>query len=358
MAAVEFGVNDPLAVKLWTKKLRVETLKKTYVDKFIGTSKNSLLYEQSDLKKAAGDRIRMGLRVQFSGAGVLGDGTLEGNEEAMQTYYDDLIVNQLRHAARSKGKMSEQRVPFSVRQENMDGLSDWTADRFDTAFANQICGNTAVTDVRYTGLQATIAPDASHQIFGGNATTDETCGAGDEFDLKLIDKCVEKAKTFSGSNMGMRPLKIGGKDYYVMFLHPYQVYDMRTNTNTSQWADIQQAAMQGGKVEDNPIFTGALGIYNGTVLHEWTRVTTGVNSTTGVAVANTRRAVFCGAQAACIGFAGGTGGIEGFEWEEELFDYRNSLGVSAGAIYGLKKSVFNSRDFATIVASTYAVAHS
>lgn len=35
----------------------------------------------------------------------------------------------------------------------------------------------------------------------------------------------------------------------------------------------------------------------------------------------------------------------------------NELGVSAGSIFGLKKTVFNSADFATITASTYAAQH-
>ena len=35
---------------------------------------------------------------------------------------------------------------------------------------------------------------------------------------------------------------------------------------------------------------------------------------------------------------------------------KNQLGVSAGAILGVKKTVFNSTDFGTIVVSSYAVA--
>ena len=44
-------------------------------------------------------------------------------------------------------------------------------------------------------------------------------------------------------------------------------------------------------------------------------------------------------------------------WVEELFDYQNQLGVSAGMIAGLKKTQFNSEDFGTITVSTYAAAH-
>jgi hypothetical protein len=44
-------------------------------------------------------------------------------------------------------------------------------------------------------------------------------------------------------------------------------------------------------------------------------------------------------------------------WVEELFDYENQLGVSAGLIFGMKKTQFNSEDFGTIVVPTYAAAH-
>jgi hypothetical protein len=43
-------------------------------------------------------------------------------------------------------------------------------------------------------------------------------------------------------------------------------------------------------------------------------------------------------------------------WFEELFDYGNQLGVSAGAIFGVKKTRFNNKDFGTIVVPTYAAA--
>ena len=68
------------------------------------------------------------------------------------SFYDDaVLINQLRHAVRSKGKMSEQRVPYSVREEARMGLTDWWADRMDTAFMNQLGGNSNQTDTKFTG---------------------------------------------------------------------------------------------------------------------------------------------------------------------------------------------------------------
>lgn len=41
--------------------------------------------------------------------------------------------------------------------------------------------------------------------------------------------------------------------------------------------------------------------------------------------------------------------------EDNVFDYGASLGVAAGMIWGLKKTVFNSTDFGTVVISTTSV---
>lgn len=189
----------------------------------------------------------------------------------------------------------------------------------------------------------------------GTITADQNLTSTDIFTLGLVDKAVEKAKTASPL---IRPIRMNGKDHYVMFLHPYQVTSLRTNTSTGQWLDIQKAATSGGKDAmgeggQNGIFTGALGMYNNVILHESTRVTLGVNA--GAAVANTRRAVLCGANACHIGFGQGHS-MNNWKWVEKFFDYDNQLGVSAGFIGGMKKAVWNSTDFGTIVVSTYAAA--
>ena len=351
MATTSYGVNDALAVKLWGKKLFQDALKKTYFDRFMGKSSNSLVQLRDETSKGPGDRITVGLRMQLSGAGVQGDGTLEGNEESLTTYSDNVFIEQLRHAVRSAGKMSEQRVPFSVRDEAKAGLEDWWADRLDTWFFNQLAGYTAQTDTRYTGNQAATAPSTNRKLFAGSTATDVGQTSSDIFNLNLIDKCVERAETVSPT---LRPIMVGGEKKFVMFLHPYQVYDLRTSTSSGQWLDIQKAALSGGKDSGSPIYTGALGEYNGVVLHQASRVPQGVNGSS--AVTTTRRAIFCGAQAALMAYGQKDQSAE-MSWVEELFDYQNQLGVSAGMIAGLKKTVFNSEDFGTITVSTYAAAH-
>ena len=60
-----------------------------------------------------------------------------------------------------------------------------------------------------------------------------------------------------------------------------------------------------------------------------------------------------GAQAAAIAF-GQNSGENRYRWNEELYDHKRRLEVSAWSIYGLKKLQFNATDFATITISSYA----
>jgi N4-gp56 family major capsid protein len=169
-----------------------------------------------------------------------------------------------------------------------------------------------------------------------------------KMNLTFIDTAVEKAKLAKNA---LRPINVGGKKHYVMFLHPYQVTALRTNTATGQWQDIQKSVIQGGAQTDNPIFTGALGMYNNVVLHESVRVPTSPNNS------SVKRAVLCGAQAACIAFGRGYG-KDVFTWVEELFDFKNKLGVAAGCQAGMIKTRFDGSDYGTVVCPTWATASS
>ncbi len=347
MAQTAYGVNANEAVKLWSRKLMREALKQTWASKFMGTDSNSLIQILDDTSKGPGDRIRCILRMQLKGDGIQGDGTLEGNEEALVTHTDDLLVNQLRHAVRSAGKMTEQRIPFSVREEARMGLQDWWAERFDTWFMNQITGNDAVSDTRLTGNNSVTAPDTNHWIIANDLATEADAGmtstASAQFSLSLIDQAVVKARTLTPV---IRPVQTEAGEKYVMFISPESHFDLRRNLNTLQWGDIQKAAMQGGNISDNPIFTGALGEYNGTILHESFRVPRiAVNNST------VSRSVLCGAQAATMAF-GRDNSPNRMSWVEEIFDYGNQLGVAAGCIAGTKKTIYNSLDFSTVAVSS------
>jgi len=250
---------------------------------------------------------------------------------------------------RTQGRASEQRVPFTTRQEARDGLADWWSARIDTAVFNHLAGINTETRTAYNANNTIVAPSSTHAIYanGGSADTDVSDSASSRFQLTLLDEAIEKAKTLSPQ---INPIRIRGSEYYVAFLHPYQVKDLRTDATANRvtWYDVQKARIQGGQTgEDNPIFSGALGVYNGVILHESTYVPASPTTAT------CRRAIFAGAQAGAVAFGQG-GGKNKMTWVEELFDYKNKLGVSAGMIWGAKKCQYNSADFGVITISTGA----
>jgi N4-gp56 family major capsid protein len=131
------------------------------------------------------------------------------------------------------------------------------------------------------------------------------------------------------------------------------------------WAAIQANAMKGGLITKNPLFTGALGMWNNTLIFEDARVCFGDNEQAcaeyhtdlGAPAAGTTdiaRAVFCGAQAAVFGVGRTETYPERMRWVEELEDGENQLNIYAGMVFGIHKCRFDGVDFGTIVVSTYS----
>lgn len=357
MAINTFARSDANAVQLWSKLVEVETNKALAIRRLMGTSANSIIMIKDELTKGKGDKVSFNIRMQLSGAGQTEGGTLEGNEESYTIYQDNLVVNQLRHAVRvpAEGNISEQRVAFDIKSFGKDSLTDWYARRYTVSAFNQLCGYTTQTDTRYTGNNAVVAPSSGRIIRPASAAADETMTSDTyKFDIRMIDYAKEVAKTASPM---MRPVMIDGEECYVLYMDPRQITDMRTNTSTGQWMDIVNS-VQNGFGKDSDIVTGAIGKYNGVIIREAPDnvLPNGVNSSTGAAVSNTRRAVMLGAQAACCAWSKG-GGPTTYNWREEEFDYGNEVGISANTLYGLKKTQFNSADYGTVVISTYAPSH-
>ena len=367
MAVTSYGVGDALAVKLYARDLLHEVTKGIEVAPLIGTNANSIIHKKTELK-STGDQVTFGLRTKLTGAGRTESETLEGNEESLTTYSDAVLINELDHAVRVKSgnTIDPQRVGFDLRDEARMGLADWFAERFSLWFFVQLSGYTSTTytyrgtattmSAKYRGNNTVTAPSTNRRLYGGSGlTTDQGVNADSTatFNLTVVDKCVEMAKT---ANPQIRPIQVEGGSHYVMYIHPRQTYNLRTDTSDGSWMDFSKHAYN-GRGKENPIFSGALGMYNNVVLRENEDVVPGVHSTTGAEQTSTRRALFLGAQAGCFAQSSKFSKATPYKWVEKTFDYERELGVSAQSLMGLKKTIFNSEDFGVITASTYAVAH-
>ncbi|MGV7034850.1 N4-gp56 family major capsid protein [Methylobacterium symbioticum] len=355
-----YGANDAMAVKLWSKKLAVEANKSIDIDPLIGEGDGSVIQEKTEMKKGNGDQVTFGLRMQLKGSGFSSSDVAEGNGEQLGTNSDKVTIDELGHVVgvKSENTIDQQRVPFNLREQARSGLADWFQTRKTVCFFNHVCGftpaNQGANAKKFTANNVVTAPSAGRIFRPNGRANDAALVAGDIMTLDLIDKAVELAKTGGqGKKVMIRPVVVKGKKYYILYLASEQITSLRTNTNAGQWLDIQKAAMAGMQSSESPIFSGALGEYNGVILREAQDITAGVSADGLSAVANTRRAVLLGAQAATIAY-GKAGGDTRYRWNEELLDHKRNLEVSAWAIWGMKKTTYNGDDFGTIVIPTYA----
>lgn len=354
MATWTQSTSDGLTNKRWAKYMMAQMLQETWFLRLASKEDNSAVLIVDDLQKHAGDQVTYGVSQLMSGPGVLDLNTLTGQEEAVQTYSDSLFIHELAHATLLVGAISNQRVLYDRRKIGRNRLADWYAARVDHAAANQLAGISAQTDTRYTGLQAAVAPSSGRQVFPtavSPITDAASLGSGNIMDITMLDRAKLKAKSLT---TGIRPVKVGGKTFFVTILHPTQVTDLRTNTSTGQWLDIQKAAMTGGDIGDNPIFWSALGMYNQVLIHENPRIPN-AQSNAGALVANTKRGLFLGAQACTLAFGRSEGETQKFRWLEEMRDFGRQLGVGVSGVWGMKKIVYNSVDFGVIVLDTYGL---
>lgn len=339
----EYAVGDAEAKKLWESRLLRDYYEKGFWQKLFGKDDRSIIQFDERFNKEAGDRVTFTLRAALTGDGIKGDSQLLENEEQLITYTQTADIDQIRNAVRSRGKVSDQRVPFSVREESKNALADWAAEYvMDKYVANILCGNTS-----FTFGQVATDPTSNRVLYGGAATSEGTIEADEKFDLGLIDKALVKAKVRSGAIPRIRKGKINGREMYVCIMHPYQARDLRAAAGDNTWIDIHKSVDARG--EGSLIFDEALGMYNGVLLLQHDSIYTSSVFGAGGDVAGAR-ALFLGAQSMRFCWA------RYWDWVEEYIDYKNKLGVATGAMFGLVKSVFNSEDFATITISTAAAA--
>lgn len=329
-----------LRAKLWYKELFADVPTILFLSRFMGESANSAIQVVRDLTAKPGDTVEFGLSTKLSGDGTEGDDELEGNEEEISTYNDTLVVNQLRHAVRLKGNMEEKKVAYSMRKDAKAKLSIWWAERIDNEVLYKLCGNTSKTFAN-----TPTAPSANRAIWAGGVSADNDLTAAMTFDTKVLDAAKELAIT---SSPKVRPIRLSdqqhrGEAVYIAILHPFQATALRQDP---VWNQAQRDANLRGS--SNPILSGAFGIYNGIVVYQHEGIYK-FNNSGSVSIA---RAVLMGQQAGIMGVG------QDEKWVEEMFDYRNKYGISAGRIFGVIKPVFNSEDYGLITMTTAAAAAS
>lgn len=362
---------DALRQELWEKQLFADVIDGLYFNEsgLMGEDENNIIQVNADLMKEPGDTYTVPLTAKLQGAGVNGDEELEGNEEAINSYSDSVLIDQKRFAVRLKGSLDEGKVGYGMREDAKNKLKIRLQEFVERQVFLKLAGvtNLTINDINGTVVAAdaawsntpTFIPDADEAAGSGNrylcANTGGTdaLAATDLMTPTLISKAKIKARLASPK---IQPLRIDGRDHYVMWIHPWQAYDLKNNAQFAQ--AMREAEVRG---RDNPIFTGALGVWDGVILYEheyvpFLDVSVAGNSFRGAATGtdcavDCFRALLCGKQAAVWLKCKNDNG-----WVEKSFDYDNKTGFATGVIGGIDKIMFNSKEYGVIAVDTAATA--
>lgn len=368
MGRTVIGVGDAKAVKKYSAFLAVDVGKKSYFNRKmmgVGIEAETPLQTLPHLENDSGDQIGYDLVMALRMKPIQGDNTLRGKEEDLKMYSDSVYIDQLRGGVNTGGKMTRKRTIHNLRKIARTRQSDWWSRLFDETFFMYLSGARGVNadfieDTDFTGYAGNsfAAPDTSHLAYAGAATSKASLASTDKVTTVTIDKLVTKANTMGGGVTGIpriQPCMIEGEERYVMLMHPFQVYDLRTSSTTGNWLDIQKAAAA-SEGSNNPIFKGALGMYNGVILHEHRNVIRYSDYGAGSNVA-AARALFMGRQAGVVAF-GSPGTDLRFDWNEETEDRGNQVVITTSSIFGVKKTRFSiagtSYDFGVIAVDSAA----
>ena len=327
-----------LILKAWAKSTWDFGRKDSYFNKFMGSGRENIIQVMEDLSRGKGTSIEVSLLMPLNGAGVLEDKILEGKEEQMNYRSCNVYLSRIRNAVRLEGRFEEQKTQERMRSDMRKVLSRWLARYFDLSIFAILTGTNPPFYKDGVDLPYTIEPPTPDMVlFAGSATSEAGITAADVFDTTLIGKARRMAQ--EDELTAVQPIHIDGRETYVMVIDPYQARDLRRDP---RWLEAQQHANVRG--EKNPIFSGAMGVYEGVVIHECLRVP---RTDTGSGGAKVGHALFLGAQA-CILAEG-----EAPRWTEKNFDYENQYGVAISRMFGLKKAQFkydgeNYTDFGVI----------
>ena len=349
MALTNFGALTQEQKTVWSMELWKNARNQSFVNRFLGKGPTSLIQHITELKKSEkGARAVITLLADLQGDGVAGDRTLEGNEEAMQTFDQVIRIDQLRHANRHEGRMADQKSVVNFRNNSRDVLSYWLADRIDqlafltlsgVSYAKKNTGgNRTGSDFPFLEFAADVAPPSAARRVRFNGTTKQIVPGGTSSDVAAADlpawEMFVQLKAYAKERYMRGVGGEGGEETFHAFLSPTAMAKLKLDP--TYMLNLRHAQT---RANGNPLFTGSSVTIDGITLHEFRHV----YNTSGAAAGSKFGAggnvegcqiLFCGAQA--LGMAD----IGSPEWVEKGFDYDNQQAIACGKIMGFLKPKF------------------
>lgn len=315
-----------LTPQQWDDKYFMEYIQTNRFAAEMGTSENNIIQIKEDLTKKRGDTVTFALVNRLTGAGVTGNNTLEGNEEALISRSFPLSIDQRRNAV-VVSDWDEQKSAIDLRNSGREALMTWsmenTRDRIITALGS-IDG--VAYDSATAGQKNTWNTNNGDRILFGSAVGNRA--AGDQAaSLLNVDATDDKLTVAAASlmkrialtaNPKIRPIRVqeaNNRRFYVAYCHPLTFRDLKADPAITQAQREVSIRMQNVK-----LFEGGDIEYDGIIFKEVDDMP--IYAGVGAAGIDVSPVYLCGAQTVGYGIA------KRWQTREANRDYDDKKGVA------------------------------
>lgn len=352
-------VSTANTVKQWDADFYREYIRANRFARYQGTDANAVFQLKEQLTKKPGDAITISLVKALSGSGVTGNSLLEGQEEAIANYGQQVSIAAYRNAV-AMTEWEEQKTALALRGAAKPLLKDWAMELnrskiLDALGSFQQTAGGAITTYAAsseTVKDACLAANTDRFLFGALRSNLDTTGGGDHSaSLLNIDNTADKL-TYSVVSLAkrmakladpiVRPIRVNDdEEWYVMFAGSLAFRDLKNSLAT-----INQNAEVRGK--QNPLYTDGDLVWDGVIIREVPEIA--VISGVGAGAINVAPNYLCGAQAAAH--------VIGKRWasKTEERDYGFVNGVAIEGFFGTEKLFYNGKQHGAVTVYTAGVA--
>ncbi len=329
-------VNAANVEEVWDNDFFTSYVRSNRFNKYMGTTENSVIQVKGDLTKKAGDGITIPLITELSGAGVTGNGLLEGNEEALGNYGHKLDVSTIRHAVAVTDN-DQQFTGIGLRDASKEMLRLWAMAKLRTDIITALgsIGGIAYGTASAAQRNAWLVANSDRVMFGDGTVGGYTTLASDialvTASMKLTKEVVSKAKARAEvATPKIRPVTVGeDSENFIMFTDARAFRDLKVDLATT----LQNAQERG---DSNPLWNDGDLIWDGVVIRKIQEIAT--LGAVGATSALVSPYYLCGAQSLGVAWAQKT------KSTTDTRDYGFVKGVGIHEMRGVEKLQFNSKD--------------
>jgi hypothetical protein len=352
--------------QVWTTKFLTEYIRESALMPYMGTGPNNIIQLRRELQTTAGAVINVPLISRLKGSGVVGAEVLEGNEEDLGTYNDQIRVNWLRNGV-TVPKSTSYATDIDLLDAARPMLKAWSAEKLRDAVI------TALNSIIIPGAADTVGLVADTAVAYGSATASQlntylvnnidrvlmgvlksntssnvwatSLANVDSTNDKMSTTVLSLAKRMAkNADPHIRPYRTeDGREFFVALLNSLQMRDLKADPVMQQ--ANRDARVRG--VDTNPIFQDGDLMWDGVLAHEVPEMP--VIAGAGAAGVDVALAQLCGQQAVAVAYGQDPRLIPD---PDRDYNFRPSVGIEE--LRGQKKTSFAGKQYGVVTIVTTA----